>query len=291
MRQVIHTIAVAALRGRTGTALAGLGLLLLSQHARADLLDNIKQRGEIVVATEARLAPFEFVENGKIVGYDPDLLALILQDLPGVKLKQLDLPWQGVLPGLEAKKFDYVVTAVTITKERLQHYALSLPVSLASVTLMKRAADTSINKPEDIVGKVIGSQTGSAPYQALEILNKEVTQKTGKGAASLKDYVDFNEAYADLANGRIDAVVQAIPNALFVMKQRPGIFAVVEPGFGPKKYFSWAGRKDADSAGLIAFFNDGIAKLNKNGKMEELQKKWFGYEMKVPADHVPEPEQ
>jgi polar amino acid transport system substrate-binding protein len=235
------------------------------------------------------LAPFEFVENGKIVGYDPDLFQIVLRDLPGVKMKQLDLPWQGILPGLEAKKFDYVVTAVTITKERVAHYALSLPMSLASVALLKRAGDNSINKSEDISGKVIGSQTGSAPYQALEILNKEVTQTTGKGA-TLKDYVDYNEAYADLANGRVDALVQAIPNSLYLMKQRPGIYAIVEPGFGPKKFFAWAGRNDADSASLVKFINDELAKLNESGQMSALQQKWFGYEMKVPYDNVPAPE-
>src|SRR5262245_3962478 len=76
--------------------------------AKADLLSDIKKKGEITVATEARFQPLEFVEGGKIVGYGPDLLQLIMQKLPGVKLNQLDLPWQGILPGLTAKKWDIV---------------------------------------------------------------------------------------------------------------------------------------------------------------------------------------
>jgi polar amino acid transport system substrate-binding protein len=271
-------------------ALAVASFALMGQTAQADVLEQIKHRGEIAVATEPRLPPFEYVENGKIVGYGPDLFALIMRDLPGVKVRVLDLPWQGILPGLEAKKFDYVVTTVTVTKDRAAKYALSLPWAVGTLSLVKRAGDASITKTDDIAGKVVGSQTGSAPYQALEILNREVITKTGKGA-TLKDYVDFNEAFSDLGNRRLDAVVQAIPMSLYALKQRPGIYEIVQPGFGPKKYFSWAGRQDADSASLVKFINDGIAKLNQSGKMAELQKKWFGAEMSVPWDKVPEPEQ
>jgi polar amino acid transport system substrate-binding protein len=116
-----------------------------------------------------------------------------------------------------------------------------------------------------------------------------VLQKTGK-AATLKDYVDFNEAYADLANGRIDAVGQQVPIGLYLMKQRPGVYALVEPGYGPKQYIGWAGRNDTDSAGLVTFINDELAKINRSGKMGELQKKWFGDAIPVPWDKVPEPE-
>jgi polar amino acid transport system substrate-binding protein len=267
------------------------GALLAPGAARADLLDQIKQKGEITIATEARLPPFEFVENGKIVGYDADLMAEVLKGLPGVRVNQLDLPWQGILAGLDAKKFDYVVTAVTATKERVQRYALSLPISLASVDFVKRAGDTSIMKPQDVVGRIVGAQTGSGPLQALQLYDKELSQQLGKGVAKIVDYVDYSEAYADLTNRRVDAVVQSIPNALYLLKRRPGLFEVVEPGFGPKKYYAWAGRKDADSASLAKFFDDGIARLNTSGKMTELQKKWFGYVMDVPADKLPDPEQ
>ena len=271
-----------------------LGVLLLTetspaQTSQPDLLGRIKQKKEIVVATEARLPPLEFVENGKIVGYDADLLAEILKDLPGVQLHQIDLPWQGILPGLDAKKYDYAFTAVTITKAREARYALSLPVSLASSDFVKRRGDASINKPEDIVGKVVGGQTGSAPLAATQALNEELIKKTGKGAARIVEYVAYDEAYADLASGRVDAVAQMMPVALYLLKRRPGIFETVEPYFGPKKYMSWAGRKDADSASLVKFFDDEITKLHKSGKMAELQKKWFGYEMSIP-DSFPTPE-
>lgn len=263
----------------------------LASTANADLLQDVKSKKEIKIATEARYAPFEFLENGKIVGYSTDMLELIMKELPGVKLNRLDLPWQGVLPGLDAAKFDYVITAVTVTKERIQRYHLSLPIADAALAVLKRKGDAAIAKPADILGKPVGAQSGSAQLQGLQAYNEELKAKNGgKGASEIKTYVDFNEAYADLAAGRISAVFNALPNLLYVAKTRPDVFEVIPGTIGPKQYFAWAGRKDAASASLDKFFDDQLAKLNKSGEMGKLQKKWFGFEMAVPADKLPQPE-
>jgi polar amino acid transport system substrate-binding protein len=44
-----------------------------------------------------------------------------------------------------------------------------------------------------------------------------------------------------------------------------------------------------DSVSLVRFFSDGLAALNRSGRMAELQRKWFGFTMDVPADKMPEP--
>lgn len=273
---------------RTVLIAAGLAASFVAPAAAEDLLDGIKAKGTFTVATEARFPPFEFVENGQIVGYSADMMAEVMKALPGVKLERLDLPWQGVLPGLAAKRFDYVVTSVTVTKERFDTYHLSLPVADATMAILKRKDDTSIVKPEDIAGKMVGSQTGSAQLQALEAFAAELNGK-GTPISGTKTYVDFSEAYADLGAGRIDAVVNSLPNLLEAARQRPDVFEVVLPTFGPKTYFSWAGRKDADSAALNALMDAELRKLSESGKLAELQKKWFGATMELPTDKLPEP--
>lgn len=255
--------------------------------AAKDLLDRVKERGEIVIGTEARFAPFEFVEEGKIVGYSADLLALVMQGLPGVKVNRLDVPWQGILPGLEAKKFDYIVTSVTTTRERFDRYHLSVPIADATVALLV-GKKSAIGKPEDIVGRVVGSQAGSAQLKALQALNDRLLKEQGKGVKEIKEYVDFDEAFADLEAGRIEAVAQSFPNLSDAVKKRPDAFRILSPPFGVKKYFSWAARKDEDSTSLAAFFDNRIKELIKDGSMTKLQIKWFGFEMPVP-DTLPEP--
>ncbi len=256
--------------------------------ARADLLSDIKKRGEFIVGTEARFPPFEFVKDGRIVGYSTDIMAHVMRALPGVRLTRLDLPWQGILPGLSAAKFDYVVTSVTVTRARYEKYALSLPIADATMALVKRKGDDSIRAPEDIAGHVVGSQAGSAQLQALQAFAGKL-KGAGKGVKGIKTYVDFNEAFADLAAGRISAVCNSLPNLLDLVRKRPDRFELVLPTFGPKKYFSWAGRKDANSASLVAFMNEQLARLNRSGVLTALQKKWFGGPMELPSDKLPVP--
>ena len=273
-RGIAFAVAIAASLGFSGGS------------ANADLLAEIKKRGEFIVGTEARFPPFEFVKDGEIVGYSTDIMAHIMQALPGVKLTRLDLPWQGILPGLAAAKFDYVVTSVTVTKERYEKYALSLPIADATMALVKRMGDDSIMAPEDIAGHAVGSQAGSAQLQALEAFANGLS---GEGVEEIKTYVDFNEAFADLAAGRISAVCNSLPNLLELVRTRPDTFELVLPTFGPKKYFSWAGRKDADSATLVAFIDEQLAALNESRVLTGLQEKWFGGPMELPSDKLPVP--
>ena len=281
VRKVGHALAF-------GAAVALTFAIADAPPAQADLLEEIKQRGTFVVGTEARFPPFEFVEGGEIVGYSSDMMEQIMEALPGVTLEQLDLPWQGILPGLAAKRFDYVITSVTVTKERYDAYHLSLPIADATMAVLKRKGDDSIRRAEDVAGKVVGSQAGSAQLQALEALAAEL-DAAGTPVSEIRTYVDFGEAYADLGAGRLAAVVNSLPNQLEAARQRPDVFEVVLPTFGPKKYFSWAGRKDADSASLNAFMDEQIRGLNESGVLADLQRKWFGDVMELPSDELPEP--
>jgi polar amino acid transport system substrate-binding protein len=272
------------------TALAGIIAAGSATQARADdLLQKIKAKGEIVIASEARYAPFEFVDKGKIVGYDVDLFADVMKALPGVKARQLDLPFQGLLPGLQTGKFDAIITAVTVTQKRYDTYRLSLPVADATFAVVKRKGDTSITKPEDIAGKSVGTQAGSAQLQGAQAFSKALEAKGLKPISNIQTYVDFNEAYADLAAGRTDAVVNSLPNLLYLQKQRPDVFEVVRPTFGPKTYFSWAYRKDDASRSLADLFDGELRKLEADGTMAKLQEKWFGFAMEVPSDALPRP--
>ena len=255
-----------------------------------DLLQKVKQNKEIVIASEARYPPFEFVENGKIVGYDVDLFAEVMKALPDVKVKQLDLPFQGLLPGLQTGKFDAIVTAVTVNGKRYDAYRLTLPVADATFAVVTRKGDQSIKSPEDLAGKTVGTQAGSAQLQGTQTFSQELEKKGLKKIAAIQTYVDFNEAYADLAAGRTDAVVNSLPNLLYLQKQRPESFQVVQPTFGPKTYFSWAFRKDEASRSLADLLDEQFRKLNQNGTMAKLQEKWFGFTMKLPSDALPRPE-
>ena len=129
----------------------------------------------------------------------------------------------------------------------------------------------------------------SCPGFALASASNSFIEAAGTPVQEIRTYVDFGEAYADLGAGRLAAVVNSLPNQLEAARQRPDAFEVVLPTFGPKKYFAWAGRKDADSASLNAFMDEQIRQLNQSGVLAELQRKWFGDVMELPSDALPEP--
>jgi polar amino acid transport system substrate-binding protein len=265
--------------------IAAATLLALSGSAAAqDALAEIKKKGTITVGTEFQFAPFEFLQGDKPVGFDVDLFDLIAKDL-GVEVKWVDLPWVSVLPGLEAKKFDMVVAGTTISKARLERYDMTLPIGDATVALVARADDASISKPGDIAGKIVGGTKGSMQLQTLQ----DYVKTLPGGVPDLKVYIGSTNLYADVGAGRIAAASGSLPNLYYLAKTQPS-YKVVLPPFGPPAYLAWVLLKGDDNKSLLAAVNAGIRKYNENGKIGELQVKWFGAQMKLPVDNVPEPQ-
>jgi polar amino acid transport system substrate-binding protein len=265
--------------GLAGAAASG-ALLGGFNPAFADTLADIKQRGELVAATEMQFPPFDISDNGTYKGVDRELVDAVGAAM-GVKVKYLDLPWTSVLPGLEAKKFDICIAPVTITKERMKRYLFTVPIADATAAMMKRANDSSIAKPEDIAGKTVGGQKGTSQLEQLKAFAAKLPKPV-----EVKEYVDNNQSYADLAAGRIDASVNSLPNLAYAAAQRSDTFAVVLPPFGQPTYFSWVGRLDDKT--LIDAVNEAILKTESDGTMAKIQKTWFGQSMDLPKT-VPEP--
>jgi polar amino acid transport system substrate-binding protein len=272
-RSVLRTALAAA--AASGALMGGLRGALAE-----DTLAEVKKRGELVIATEMQFPPFDISDNGTYKGVDRDLIDAVGKEM-GVTVKYLDLPWTSILPGLEAKKFDLCIAPVTITKERMKRYLFTVPIADATAALMKRADDKSIMKPEDIAGKTVGGQKGTSQLAQL----KEFATKLGK-PVEIKEYVDNNQSYADLAAGRIDASVNSFPNLAYAAAQRSDTFAMVLPPFGAPTYFSWVGRLDDKS--LVDAVNAAIVKTENDGTMAKIQKTWFGQTMDLPQT-VPEP--
>src|ERR1700712_3084926 len=130
-------------RGFCATLIGAAMTIALGGAAYADdILAKVKAAGVMKVGTETEFAPFDFIDAGAHVGLNVDLFDEIGKEL-GVKIEWVTLPWDGVLPGLEAGKFDYVAGPATITKARSEHYRFSLPIAEATVALMKRKGDAS----------------------------------------------------------------------------------------------------------------------------------------------------
>lgn len=253
-------------------------------HAEGGTLADIKARGQLTVGTEAAYEPYEFVENGVVVGYGRDILEHMASKL-GVKLVQLNLPFQGLLPGLLARKFDFVATSVGITEERAKRFAFTAPVGIVRSMFVVNAGNKSIAKPEDAIGKTVGTQMGSLAQPMVQEFERHLKAKNGKGFADLKLFQAYPDVGIALSNGTLDMGV--VPsNVLSVqMRRQPGAFKVVGE-VGEPRLLAWvANPQDSE---IRAFVNQTLDEMRASGKLAELQKKWFGETLKLPtAGYLP----
>ncbi|WP_249976441.1 transporter substrate-binding domain-containing protein [Vreelandella olivaria] len=260
----------------------GVGLSMAVSTAYADLLEEVKERGVLNIGTEFHFAPFAYLEAGQQSGLNLELMERIGEELE-VSINWIDLPWPSVLPGLEAGNYDFVAGPAMITRERKLRYNFTLPIAEATVALLKRADDDSIQTPEDLSGKTAGGGRGTAQLEQLQAFAAELPEPP-----AITEYVDYSQTYADLAAGRIDAVANSLPNIAYTATQRP-MFEVVHPPFGQPAYFGYMARNDEASASLIDAINEIILSMHEDGSFEELQTKWFGQPMEVPIEDF-EPE-
>lgn len=250
-----------------------------------ETLDSIISEGVITVGTEAHYPPMEFLEDGKIVGYGSDILQHVVSDL-GVNLNQLELPWQGILPGILAKKFDMVATSVSITPERAEKYAFTRPIATFQTMVIRHADDDSISDKNDLNGKVVGAELGSIMVPQLEAVDLELKENGGTGFSEIKAFTSTDDMRLALASGQID--LATIPSiALGMMqKRRPGVFEQVV-NIGEVKLFAWV--THPDSLDLRDRVSDIFLRLTEDGTLSELQMKWFGFEMDLPLEgYIPE---
>lgn len=266
-RQVILRVAGFLLLGVMGISLA-LGASL----------DEIKKRGYMTVATEDDYPPFEYVVNGKPVGYDHALLALLRKEA-GFEIRQEILPWQGILPGVASGKYDAAVTAAVITDERAKSLDFTIPIAESTMAYVKRKGDTRIMSIKDLSGMTLGVQQGGASFQVLPELEEALKASGGK-LGPIVQYGSFSEAYQDLLNKRLDAVIHNIVSLSTLVSEKPQQFELGQR-VGRKSYAAWAVQKGNKS--VVDFLNKFLAQEKANGTFRKLQ----GEYLKIIFDDLP----
>src|SRR5436309_9791799 len=242
-----------ALGPRMSLASFAVALLMLPAWpsiASAASLEDIKKRGYMIVATEDDYPPFEFVVDGKPMGYDHELLS-ILRKSAGFEVRQEILPWQGILPGVASGKYDVALSAAVITDERVKSLDFTVPISESTMAYVKRK--------------------GGASFQVLPELEVEL-KKTGGKLGNVVQYGAFSEAYQDLVNRRLDAVIHNIVSLSTLVSEKPDVFEFGQR-VGRKSYAAWAVQKNNKS--LVDFLNAFLAQQKSNGTYKQLQSKWL----------------
>jgi len=255
-------------------------------------LAQAKDWKTVVIGMEGAYEPYNLTDpSGKIVGFEPDL-ALDLCARIKVECKIIAQDWDGMIPGLQAGKFDVIMDGMSITDERKKSIDFSNPYS-ATPAAFVAAKDGPFAKLAD-AGKVINltkdAKTGDAALAALRTAFKGKTigvqvstthatflDKHFKDIATIKEYKTTDERDLDLKSGRIDVELDDQPS-LVAMLEKPDTkdYQFVGPEFTGGDFGVGAGmgirKSDAD---LTAKFDKALAAAFADGSVKKYSLKWF----------------
>lgn len=234
-------------------------------EAPADLLAQIRERGEIIVAMEGTWAPWTYHdENDQLVGYDVEVAQNIAEKL-GVSVNFAEGEWDGLLAGLDAGRYDIMVNGVDIDEERSEKYDFSTPYAYNRTAVIVSGENDSIRSMEDLNGKSTANTLNSTYANVAESYGAEVT--------GVDDFIQTIEL---LNSGRIDATLNAEVSYYDYMAQHPDAnikIACIDPA---ATQVAIPMRKGEKSAALVAAINDALAEMMEDGTLTELSVKYFG---------------
>ncbi|MCP1136213.1 amino acid ABC transporter substrate-binding protein [Paenibacillus polysaccharolyticus] len=234
-----------------------------SNETSDNSLKMIKSNGEITIGTEGTYAPFTFHDqNGELTGFDVEIAEEIAKRL-GVRAKFVETKWDGMLAGLDAKRFDMVANEVTIRDDRKVKYEFSEPYILSKAVLIVNQNNTSIKSLVDLKGRKSG--------QSLTSNLGDIAKANG---AQLISVDGFNQAIDLLTSGRIDATINDKLSFLDLKKARPDVPIKVVAETDQVSQSGMLFRKGNKE--LIDAVNNAIKDMKADGKYLEISKTYFG---------------
>ncbi len=242
-----------------------LTVLMLSGPAVAGTLDEIAQRGELIVACQTQGPPFSFVDkNGKRAGSSIELCELMAKEM-GVKVKFLDYDWDGLIPALLSKKADILAADMTPTLKRAMKIAFSKPfMYTGSVVFIK--ADSPIKTVAD---------AKKAGLKAAVLLGStgETDAKNSFPQAELKSYKGGGPLLIDaVLKGHADFGVNDSSAVIGQMANFPPNSIRILPDMLSKLPLAFAVRYD--SMDLLEWINLFFLHAGLNGELEKNLNYW-----------------
>lgn len=230
-------------------------------------LETVKQAGKLVVGLDDAYPPMEFRdEKNNLVGFDIDLANEIGKKL-GVKVEFMTTEWNGILLALQSKKFDMIISGLSITEERKKSIAFSEPYVMGGQVIAVKAGNDSIKTLADLKGKKVGCQMGSTGQKAAETNLKDIKE--------LRKYGKITEAFSELSIGRVDAVIMDAQVGGYYIAKKPGEFVVLKEMVSEEPMGVGFKKEDKQLQNAI---QKAIDELKADGTLSKLSVKWFGFD-------------
>ncbi len=230
------------------------------------------------IGSDITFPPFEYLENDKPVGFDVDIANLIFVQ-SGEKANFVDSRFSNLVTGLEAKKFDLLMSALYITKERLEKVDM-VPYYMTTEALIALAgSDYQPKTRNDLCGKTIASQKGSMFPEQLRQMSEESCVSKGKAPITIREFVTSPESVQALLAKAVDAQYDDASVAQSTVEKLKGriVISSTEPFF-PILGGIAVPKGDTDMLNKV---KSGLDAIKKSGEYDQLLAK---YKLQAPTD-------
>lgn len=218
----------------------------------------------LTVGSDTSFKPFEFTQDGKIVGFDIDLWGEIAKDL-GLKYEIKSMDFNGLIPALQTKAIDVALAGMTIKDSRKAVVDFSDPYYASGLTALVKSDGSKVNSVADLHGKTIGAKGGTA---TIDYLKKNFADST------ITSFPNIDNALLELQSGRVQAVIHDTPEMVYYAGTagKGAVKVLAEPitsgdfyGIGFPKGSPLVAKVDAD-----------LKTIKSDGRYANIYKKWFG---------------
>jgi len=241
--------------------------LLLPVVAGADTLDEILERGTLRVGLEPGYMPFEMTnQRGEIIGFDVDMAKRIAKAM-NVKLELVSTAWDGIIPGLITKKYDMIMSGMTLTQERNLKVNFATPYIVVGQTiLVKKEFANEVKSYKDLNDPKfkVASKLGTTGEQATKRLIPKA------------QYISFEteqEGVMDLINGKVDAFVYDLPfMAIANAEKNNGKLVFLDQPFTYEP-LAWAIRRG--NPDMLNWLNNFMNQIRSDETYDKIYAKWF----------------
>lgn len=236
------------------------------QTSQPKIVKSLDTKNSLIIATEGSYRPFNYTTaDGKLAGFDVDIANALCQDMK-IKCLIVAQDWDGILPGLIAKKYDAVIAGMAITPERQEVVDFSEPYFKNDwVWIAKKNYSIDTNNAKAISRSVIGTQRSTTTAQWA---------MTNYPKAKMALYDNYYNAFEDLKKSKIKLVLTEKMIAQEWLSQSKNQEYEVKGSFGDNNDNIAIAFRKKDA--LIAKFNQSLANIKANGIYDNINQKYFG---------------
>lgn len=234
--------------------------------------DGLIDSSTLTVCNDPEYAPMESYANGssgEIVGFDADL-AQAIADRWNVKLELSPTAFDGLMPALQSRRCDVLLSALYMSEERLAVADAAPIMNTGPAIVTTTGNESAYSEATDLCGASIAAQSASANATIIEGM-EDTCEDAGKSAPELTQYPQVSQTVLAVLNGKSDALIETDVAAAYMASQNEGKLVVVDGLFPKDTQFGIFTRKDDDLTEPVA---EAITALREDGTLAELAKKY-----------------